>query len=253
MATTILPTALASGPVAMLNSTDQLLPVFFLWEDREDSLLASLLHKTEKRRSKFDILKFLPENERKKTGAIDSVEKLISLLTCLIDDLYDCGEPTKGLRLHLRYVATMHSQGIYDPSALFRYDQAIRDQADRRVVGEGEDPFIGVDTALSNYHLGYAGTKHAKNVAGGGHNNANRGSQGGRGGRGGSRVGNYQQRQGFTGWKKLSAEKGCCFGFSGGKGCDGGCGFKHQCAHCNSSDHGMLKCKHGDSGFNSTA
>ena len=219
-----------------------------IWEGREDSLLASLLNKTGKRRSKFDILKFLPESERKKTNAIDSVEKLIVLLTCLVDELHDCGEPTKGLRLHLRYVATMHSQGIYELKALIGYDQAIRDLADNSVVGEGVDPFVGVDTSLSNYHLGYAGTKHARSVSSGSQG-ASRGGAGARGGRP-NKAGNSQQNKGFGGWKRLAADKGCCFGYSSGRGCDGGCGYKHQCAYCNSSDHGMLKCKQHDSGNN---
>ena len=211
-----------------------------LWDDRDDTLMADLLQRASKKRSKFDILQYLPEGERKKATPIDSGEKLIVCLSKLVDDLFDLGEPTKGLRAHMIYVATMHSEGIYDVRALVAYDLAIREQADKKVVLSGEDPFVGVDTALSNFHLGYAGTKHARGLS---QNQSNSVNQSGRGrGRG---RGTFSRQQGFTGWRKIAAEKGCCFGFSAGRHCDG-CGFKHQCAHCNATDHGMLKCKQHD-------
>ena len=221
-----------------------------LWDTGDDNLdrptlVEELLRQTEKRRSKFDIVRFLPEQDRKKTHPIESAEKLIVLLTLLIDDLEDRGEPTKGLRAHMIYVATMSSEGIYDLQALVSYDAAIRDKANKAKVLAGEDPFVGVDTALSNFHLGYAGTPHAKNIRSQ-NQHSNSHSRGRGAGRGGGRVG--QSKQGFNGWKRLSSERGCCFSFSSGKPCEG-CQYKHQCAYCNASDHGMLKCKQCDPGF----
>ena len=216
-----------------------------LWDDH-DNLLSDLLHRTEKKRSKFDIIRFLPENERKKTNPIETPEKLIVLLTCLIDYLEDSGVPTKGLRSHMIYVATMSSQGIYDLKSLLAYDAAIRDKAENTQVGEGMDPFPGVDTGLSNFHLGYDGTKHAKSLSG--NSQPVWGSGRGRGAGGRGRF-SSNQRQSFTGWKKVAAERGCCFTYSNGRVCEG-CAFKHQCAYCNSFDHGMLKCKTNDSNVN---
>ena len=109
----------------------------------------------------------------------------------------------KGLREHLRYIVTMFGQGIYDTRALVAYDAAICDKANKREVSPREDPFTGIDTNLSNFHLGYAGTKHARGLASGG-SGVSRGQ--GHGGRGGGRGG--YQRQSFSGWKKLAAEKG---------------------------------------------
>ena len=216
-----------------------------LWEGRDDSL-ADLLRGVEKKRSKFDILQYLPESERKKTNAIDSAEKLIVCLSKLIDDLSDMGEPTKGLRAHMVYIATKSAENIYDIKALVAYDVAIRDKADKSVIREGEDPFVGVDTSLSNFHLGYSGTKHARSLST--QNQIGQSSKG-RGNFGKNRQGQGQGRQSstFAGWKKLAAERGCCFSYCVGRHCEG-CAYKHQCTYCNATDHGMLKCTQHDPG-----
>ena len=160
-----------------------------------------LHHKLEKKRSKFDIIQYLPENERRKNNPVDSCEKLLVLLAKLIDDLTDQGEPTKGLRSHMIYVATMSSQGIYDHRALISYDSEVREKADKKVVNEGVDRFEGVDTALSNFHLGYAGTKHARSLQAQAQSQSTSNKIGGRGGSVQGRPTHSQPRQGFTGWR----------------------------------------------------
>ena len=209
-----------------------------LWDGTD--ILSDILQRSVKKKSKFDIIRYLPECERKKQNPIDSSEKLISLLTQLIDDIHDTGEDTKGLRKHMIYVATMAATGIYDIKALVSYDAAVRDKADK----DGLECVTGVDTNLSNFHLGYAGTKHARNLKNAGGSSSN--SQGGQGRP--RKQGNKKQgqNQGFTGWRKYSADQGCCFTFGAGvRQCEG-CDFKHECAYCNSTSHGMLHCKQHD-------
>ena len=213
-----------------------------LWRDRDgDYEVSEFLHRVEKKRSKYDILRFLPEGERKKVNPIDSMEKLTVLLSRLMDDLEDRGESIKTLRAHHIYVATMASQGIYDIKALVAYDAAVREKAEKAEQDGGQADF-GVDTTLSNFHLGYAGTKHARTIVSQSQNiNKNVGNPGGRYG-GGKKS---PKRESFTGWKKLSAERGCCFTFGSGRSCEG-CNFRHQCAHCGSTSHGMLACKQAE-------
>ena len=209
-----------------------------LWDDRDDDgvQVSEFLHRVERRKSRFDIVRFLPENERKKTVPIDCIENLIFCLNALIDDVSDKGvDSPRGIRRHLSYLTSMSKQGIYDIRALVSYDAAVREKADK----EGIEVFDSVDTAINNLYLGYGGTKHARQLSttqSVQSNNAPR-NKGGSSAKG--------KRQPFTGWKKVSAEKGCCFSFGAGKVCEG-CAFKHSCAYCDATTHGLLKCKQGE-------
>ena len=209
-----------------------------LWEDRDEF---EYVRRVEKRKSRFDILKFLPVQDRKKTHPVDTSEKLMVLLSQLIDELHDDGECTKGFRAHQIYVGTMADQGIYDIRALVSYDQAIRDKADKY----GMDCVVGVDTALSNFHLGYAGTKQARGLSSKGDGQV-------------SSKGKYKSKSRgdrqdtFAGWKKVAAEKRCCFAFGAARPCDG-CAYKHECGYCGSGQHGMLACKSKDASGGASA
>ena len=212
--------------------------------DEESWDLRDLLTKADKKKSKFDIIRFLPESDRKKSNPIDTSARLIMLLHCLLDELDDSKpvENTKGLRAHISYLTVKASEGIYDVRALLAYDSAMREKASK----DGIEAFTGGDTKLTNYYLGYSGTIQAMSYAASAANNRPNSTtsirkQGGSS-YGGSRGG---RRQSFTGWKKLCAEKNCCFAFAQGNRCDG-CMFKHMCVVCNATTHGMSTCAHNN-------
>ena len=192
--------------------------------------------------SKFDLRRFLPAAERKKPLHIDNPEKLLYLLTRLLDDLINRGFNVTGLIQHISYMSWMASTGIYSTDALVEYDYEMRDRARERGCGA----FCGGDTHLSNMYLGANGTKSFRASKGGAKGGRQSGYNSGSGGYGG-------RRQGLTGWRKVAADKGICFEHAQGRRCDG-CRYKHECS-CGSKDHHMLGCPHfnrrsGDGGGN---
>ena len=202
----------------------------------------------EKKKSKFDIVKYLTESERKKSMPIDTSAKLIMCLQSLHDDMEELipKQDCSGLRAHIKFMTIKASEDIYDIRALLSYDSAIREIATKK----GIEAFTGSNTELSNRYLGYSGTKQAMSYAANsgsdswssGRNIGIRSNSGNRTGRGG---GYNVKRQPLTGWKRVCAEKNCCFSFSRNARCDG-CAFKHVCALCNASSHSMWSYPHND-------
>ena len=177
--------------------------------------------------------------ERKKPLHVDNPEKLINLLTRLMEDLSSRGFDITGLLQHISYISWMASTGIYAVEALVEYDFDMRDRAREHGCGA----FCGGDTHLSNMYLGASGTKAYRSTKG--QSRGASGGPGGPGGQGGSGGGGRvnsggNRRQGFTGWRKTAANLNICFEHAQGRQC-GGCRFKHECT-CGSKDHGMLNC-----------
>ena len=179
--------------------------------------------------SKFDLRRFLPAAERRKPLNVENAEKLLYLLTRLMEDLSGRGLNVTGLLQHISYVSWMAATGIYATEALVEYDYEMRDRAKEHGCGA----FNGGDTHLSNMFLGTSGTKAHRSQAA-----AARGGNRGRGG-----FSNSAGRgQGLTGWKKKASEQNICFEHAQGRRCDG-CRFRHVCT-CGSADHNMLNCPH---------
>ena len=183
--------------------------------------------------SKFDLRRFLPASERKKPLSIDSPEKLIYLLTRLLDDLSTRGFGVSGLLQHLSYITWMALTGIYATGALVEYDYEIRDRAREQGCGA----FCGGDTDLSNMFLGASGTKaYRQSSSRSNNNNSGQGSN--------KQGGGSDKRQGLTGWKRVAADRNICFNHAQGRHC-AGCRFKHECS-CGSKDHNMYNCPNRD-------
>ena len=183
--------------------------------------------------------RFLPSSERKKVLKLDTSDRLIYLLMCLMSDLSASGQYTdmSGLMQHITFMSEMSATGLYKVEALCSYDEHVRDRARQH----GFEMFGYFDTVLIHRLLGFGAMRWVDRGAPGG------GTRSGANRSGANKSSGGNKKRGFVGWKKTAADKGICFEFSLNRPCSG-CDFRHSCVYCDSTSHGCTSCsaKAGD-------